>query len=223
VLRVKAGEKLLLLDGAGKSREVEVAEVERHVIRVTPRGRVLSLPRTKPDITLFQCVAKAARMEWAVEKAGELGVATFVPVVSTNCVVKSPGAETQARWQRIADSALEQCNGVWRTEVAPVCSWGEAMERVRGVQPTFVGALGELGIRNEELGIRRKTLPMRDCLSTIPPEKAGLFVGPEGDFTTEEMEALMGADVIPVSLGERILRTETAAIFGIVMMNGMWK
>ena len=97
------------------------------------------------------------------------------------------------------------------------------MEKVKGIRPTFVGALeienAECTMHNAQCAIS----PMRDRLIASPPEQAGWFVGPEGDFTKEELGMLLGAGVIPVSLGERILRTETAAIFGVVMMNGLWK
>ena len=210
VLRIKQGEKLSLLDGAGHRKEAVVAEVSRHTVRVATCGNVETVARAWPDITLFQCVIKNASMDWVVEKAAELGVATLVPVVAQRSVVKHDEGAVNKRWQRIADSALEQCGNVWRMDIAPVCGFPSALQLARGIVPTFVGALSA------------DAKPIRDALAFAgASERMGWFVGPEGDFSEEELFSLCSSGAIPVTLGKNVLRSETAAVFGLSVMRAL--
>ena len=209
VLRIGEGERLLILDGVGHRKEVVVTEVSRHAARVRSCGGVETVPRARPEITLFQCVIKNARMDWIVEKAAELGVATLVPVVSRHCVVRHEEGVVVDRWQRIADGALEQSNGAWRMTVAPVCGFASALDAMRGSVPVFVAALSP------------GAMPLRDAFPKDAPGRVGWFVGPEGDFSEEELARLCAAGAIPVTLGQNILRSETAAMFGLSVIRGM--
>jgi 16S rRNA (uracil1498-N3)-methyltransferase len=187
-----------------------VLDIARHGVRCEARGTVETLPASSPAITLFQCVAKGARMEWLVEKAVELGAAAIVPVLSRHAVVKLPPGARVERWDRIADSALEQSNGVWRTRVEPVQDWKAALALVRTLQPTFVAAL------TPSARLLREVLAP---LTAQPPAAVAWFVGPEGDFAADELSSLLAAGAIPVSLGPRILRTETAALYGLCALS----
>jgi len=211
VLRVAPGERLSLLDGKGHRKETVVTEVSRHAVRVQACGAVETVPRARPEITLFQSVIKNARMDWVIEKAVELGVTRLIPVMTRRCVVKHKEGVVNDRWQRLADSALEQCDGAWRMTVAPVSVFASALHLMRDVSSMFVASLSP--------GAK----PMRDVLPDEPPERIGWHVGPEGDFTDEEMDALCSMSAIPVTLGRNILRSETAAMFGLSVIKANYK
>lgn len=203
VLRVRQGERVLLLDGAGRQLEARIAETSRRLVRCEPCGPLRTVPRNGPSVTLFQCVAKASHMEWLVEKAVELGAEELVPVVSRHTVARPPEGERVARWDRLADAALEQCAGAWRTTMAPVYSWTQALELIRSFQGTVIACALPPG-----------TPPLQDVLET-PGVRGGpyaLVVGPEGDFSNEELEQLANAGARFAGLGPTVLRTDTAAI-----------
>ena len=201
VLRARPGERVLLLDGRGRQLEAAVAEATRREVRLEACGSVRTLPRTGPSVTLFQCVAKATHMEWLVEKAVELGADALVPVVSRNCVVRPDIGERVARWDRIADAALEQCGAAWLMDIDPAHSWAQALERIRAFEGTVIACALPPG-----------TPPLRDVLAE---EHAGigryaLIVGPEGDFADGELDDLRAAGARFAGLGPTVLRTDTA-------------
>lgn len=202
VLRVRPGERVLLLDGAGRQLEATVAEASRREVRCEPCGSVRTLPRPGPSVTLFQCVAKASHMEWLVEKAVELGAEELVPVVSRNCVVRPGAGERVGRWDRIADAALEQCAAAWRMRIAPAHTWAQALERIRAFDGLVVACALPPG-----------TPPLREVLANAVPRPAhyALVVGPEGDFADEELAQVAKAGARFAGLGPTVLRTDTAA------------
>ena len=205
VLRVRPGEPLELLDGEGHILPATIGDSSKREVRVLPSGPVQTIPRTPPDVTLFQCVAKASHMEWLVEKAVELGAVELVPVLSRNCVSRPEAGSTVARWERIAAAALEQCGGPWRMRIAPVHTWAQAIERVR----TFPGAVLTAALPEGTPPIRTVLDGLRDLPN---PRTYALFVGPEGDFADFELDELSAAGSRFVGLGPTVLRTDTAVV-----------
>ena len=209
VLRVSEGEPVRLVDGRGNMRAAVAVSVSKGGVVCEFRGGVGTLPRPRPHITLFQCVAKPVRMDWLVEKAQELGVERIVPVVSERVVARMRRGEKQDRWGRIVASALRQCGGAWLTDVAPVEDWAGAIEEMLCFPgPVLIGALSDaarpIGEVLESIGVSGRG------------ESAGWLIGPEGDFAPGELtEALALQNAIAVSLGGNVLRVETAAIFAI--------
>lgn len=205
VLRPKAGEEIELFDGAGATR----------VYRWDGSGLVAARaavhhPRAAMALTLFACVTKGSRWDWTIEKSVELGVSRIVPVISDRCIVRLEAREREAkaeRWRRIAEDAARQSDAVWLPEILAAVDFPAALELVRTCGRVFVGALTEppppplLTAVTQSSGLR----------------SAGLFVGPEGDFTPEELGALL-ACAEPTSFGPTILRAETAAIFGLSVL-----
>jgi 16S rRNA (uracil1498-N3)-methyltransferase len=174
-----------------------------------PRGGVETLPRPPVEITLFQCIAKPARMDWLLEKAVELGVSRIVPIISAHAVVRVDPGVKQERWQRIAEAALRQCACGWMTEIEAPLKWSDALARMGSFQgKLLVGALiGETRSAGDVL------MEMRDRGFRSP---VGWLIGPEGDLSAEELAAAVSiARAIPVSFGTQVLRVETAAVFGV--------
>ena len=209
VLRARPGDAVRLVDGRGSAREAAVAAVTRREVSVELRGGVLTPPPPAARVTLFQCVAKPARMDWLLEKAAELGAARIVPILSARTVARLRPGETPERWRRILDAALCQCNAAWGTELEPAVDWPGALERMRALGgPLFVGSLAPGALPMGEALLAR-----RDALRAGP---VGWLVGPEGDFAPDELaSALALPGAVPVTLGNRVLRVETAAVFGL--------
>lgn len=208
VLRVKAGDEIRLLDGVGHGCSASVASVSRNSVICTMHGVIETLPSPPIAITLFQCVAKTSRMEWLIEKAAELGVTTIVPVLSARTVVRMDEGVKLQRWHRLAESALRQSGGGWLTVVEPPVKWETALARMQSFgKPLLVGALDE---RAKPLG--EVLLAMR----STAPNAVGWVIGPEGDFTLEELEQVLAIQAAAaVSFGKQVLRVETATLFGV--------
>ncbi len=210
VLRPKPGEEIELFDGRGATRVYRVAGAG-----LTAAGAVTRHPRSGTRLTLFACVTKGSRWDWTIEKAVELGVSRIVPVISDRCIVRLPMDERAAkaeRWRRIAEDAARQSDAVWLPEVLPAVDFPAALEWVRACDRVFVGALTTPPPPALLEAVQRS-------LGGLSPDGCGLglFVGPEGDFTPEELSALLEI-AVPTSFGPTILRAETAAIFGLSVL-----
>jgi len=215
VLRVGVGNRVVLFDGRGRTRTVVVSDARRHSLTLSATEPVVEYPRPRCALTLFVCISKGNRMDWTVEKAVELGVAAIAPVLSERSVVRLDADDRPAktgRWTRVAEEAARQCGAVWLPDMLTPMVFADALPFVTRASPVFVAALAP--------GVR----PLREALATYaaPPEQAGWFVGPEGDFTPAELDALRAAGAIPVSLGRHVLRAETACLYGLCALNCAW-
>ena len=214
VLRVKPNDRIQLFDGQGHTREVTVTAAEKRGLTVTAAVAVVEHPRAACPLTLFVCVSKGKRMDWTVEKAVELGVSEIVPVISDRTIVRVGADDADAkadRWMRVAEEAARQCGAAWLPQIHPPTTFSDSLARVGEVSPVFVAALSP------------GAALLRDAVSACPPPKqAGWFVGPEGDFTPDELGALLKAGAIPVSLGQNVLRAETACLYGLCVLNCFW-
>jgi len=206
VLRPERDELVELFDGRGRTRcyrwngsglEATAAVVED----VRPTG----------SLTLFACVTKGSRWDWTIEKATELGATRIVPVISDRTIVRLPRAERAAkreRWQRIAEDAARQSDARWLPEILEAVDFRDVLPLVRETT-CFVGAL--------------TTPPSPSLLSavssylTLRPSSLSVFIGPEGDFTPEELRSLLDI-AVPTSFGPTVLRAETAAIFALSVL-----
>ena len=218
VMRARPGDEVSLVDGRGARRTARVSGASRSEIRLEGVGGVETEPRPSPQITLFQCVAKPSRMDWLLEKAVETGVFRIVPVVSSRVVSRIAPGERPVRWQRIVDAALGQCGSAWGPELAPAVSWAEAMERIAAFPGfVFAGALSE-GAPPVARAMAEKFGGAGAAENVDGELPVGWAIGPEGDFSPEELrQAAALPNVVPVSLGPRILRVETAAVFAVAV------
>jgi 16S rRNA (uracil1498-N3)-methyltransferase len=151
-------------------------------------------------------------MELILEKATELGASIIRPVVTARVVSRlndGQRKERRKRWQKIVLSAARQCGTCWIPEVAPIEDFAKAMLHVGSLDVVLMGALTVEArpLRHVLAGVRRRS-----------PRSVGLLVGPEGDLSPSEVERAVGAGAVPVSLGPRVLRVETAALFGMSVL-----
>ena len=211
VLRPKDGEEIELFDGKGRWRVYSFGG-DRDV--AAPLNAVSSISSTSTSslhLTLFACVTKGSRWDWTIEKATELGVTRIVPVISERTIVRIPKAERAAkreRWMRIAEDAARQSDAKWLPEICEAVDFRDALPLVRETT-CFIGALTNPPSPPLPLAIKQSNN------QTI--KQFGVFIGPEGDFTPEELQALMEI-ATPTSFGPTILRAETAAIYAVSVL-----
>ena len=215
VLRPESGEQIELFDGHGGSR---VYAWRDGLCAVSSISRMARAPRT---LTLFACVTKGSRWDWTIEKATELGVTRIVPVISDRTIVRIPKDERAAkreRWQRIAEDAARQSDAKWLPEICEAVDFRDSIALVRETT-CFIGALTTPPSPPLISAVKRSIEASKQ--STNPNNRTinqfSLFVGPEGDFTPEELAALMEI-ATPTSFGPTILRAETAAIFAVSVL-----
>ena len=214
VLRPKPGEEIELFDGCGRTRRYRW-NAARGVLDA-PLPLVCATVRPFP-LTLFACVTKGSRWDWTIEKAVERGVSRIVPVISDRCIVRLAADEREAkaeRWRRIAEDAARQSDAVWLPEVLAPVDFPRALELVKGTDRVFVGALTNPPPPPLLEAVAQSHARTREHADNC---SLGLFVGPEGDFTPEELASLL-AIATPASFGPTILRAETAAIFGLSVL-----
>lgn len=215
VLRIRPGERVTLFDGQGRTRRAAVTAAEKNGLSFAAEEPPQIHPRPPCAVTLFVCVSKGKRMDWTVEKAVELGVSHIVPVISDRTIVRLGAEESENkadRWLRIAEEAARQCGAAWLPQIDPPVPFKDSLPLVQAAFPVFVAALSPAA------------KPLRQALaaSAAPPPRAGWFVGPEGDFTSAELDSLLAAGAVPVSLGGRVLRAETACLYGLCVINCSW-
>ncbi|MDH7490335.1 MAG: 16S rRNA (uracil(1498)-N(3))-methyltransferase [Anaerolineae bacterium] len=204
VLRMSPGAHIVVLDNSGWEYEVELTEVAPQGARGRIVSRSLSTTEPRTKITLYQSFLKGQRFEFVLQKGTELGIVEFVPVISARCVVSSlEHAEHKApRWEKIIREAAEQSRRGRLPELAPALFFREACLRA-----TRAGQLALIPWEGET------TTGLRHALDRTPrPFSVSLFVGPEGGFEEAEIALARDAGVIPVRLGPRILRAETAGL-----------
>lgn len=217
VLRLRDGDAIELFDGRGLTRLARATGSGRHQLTLAAAAEPVHHPPPACRLALFACVSKGARMDWTVEKAVELGVSRIVPVISEHTVVRLDETDAEGktgRWTRVAVEAARQSGAAWLPTVDAPRPLTACLPLVAAVSPVFVAALTPDAVPLRQVLARWRDGP--------PPATAGWFVGPEGDFTPEELRLLFQEGAIPVSLGSQILRTETAAIWGLCVLGSEW-
>lgn len=205
VLRMRIGEKVTVSDGNNKQYlcEVERYEETEAVLHIIEEQQVDTELTSK--IYLFQGLPKQDKMELIVQKAVELGVYEVIPVSTRRAVVKLDEKKAKKkveRWQQIAESAAKQAGRGYIPTVAAVQSFKEALETAKELDVVLIPY--ELAKGMQET---------KEIISKIQPgQSVGIFIGPEGGFEKEEVEASLEIGAKAITLGKRILRTETAGL-----------
>ncbi|MBE3561412.1 MAG: 16S rRNA (uracil(1498)-N(3))-methyltransferase, partial [Ktedonobacteraceae bacterium] len=212
VLRLAAGEQLILLDNSGDELLCTVVRSERTGVEVEVLERRSGLYESPVRIVLCQGLLKSARFEWILEKGTELGVSTFVPVLCRRSTagLEETGSSKIQRWQRILQEATEQCGRARIPELLPTRQLMQAFHDIPDRALAFIPWEEE-----RELGLRAALQEALHGLSkheTAQQLTVVLFIGPEGGFLAEEVELARKYGVRAVTLGPRIMRAETAAI-----------
>ena len=212
VLRLKVGEQVTVSDG---SEREYVCEIEKYIENAA-QLRVIDILDSNAElptqITLYQGYPKGDKLELIIQKAVELGAVRIVPVMTRRSVVKLDAkkvAKKVARWQQIAESAAKQSKRMLIPEIHEVMTYKEAL--------AFAGHLDVKLIPYELAKGMKET---REILNELRPgQSIGIFIGPEGGFEEEEVSKALEVGAHAITLGRRILRTETAglAILSVLM------
>jgi 16S rRNA (uracil1498-N3)-methyltransferase len=211
VLRLAPGDPITLFNGEGGEFTATLASVEKKRIHVeikTFSPREIELPYA---ITIAQALPEASKMDWIIEKAVELGATSIQPLSTQRCVVKlsaERAAKKRVHWQGIMIAASEQ-SGRNRlphlAEPADFNSW-----------------IGQHDLHLRILLTPRAGQSLSDWARHHPPQAVALLVGPEGGFTEAEENAACAQGVLALSMGPRVLRTETAALAAVAALNAVW-
>lgn len=203
VLRMKPGDRVVLVTSDGRECTGAIATASRGEVS----GRIVSVaPATsEPDvyIELIQCVPKGDKMDLVVQKCVEIGVSRIVPATSQRSIVRwrqDQAERKTSRWRRIAEEASKQCG---RSAVPPIANLVPFEEAVSSA-PEDALKLIPFELENEST--------LKSALERTHPAKVVICIGPEGGFGVSEVDAARSRGFVPVTLGRRILRTETAGL-----------
>ncbi len=200
VLRLRIGDCVQLCDGQGNECDASISAIAPDA--VTFETQPWRRAKSEPDVsvTLFQCLPKAGKMETIIQKCVELGACGFVPVQSERCVVvlKPPYEGRIERWQRVSEEAAKQS----RRGIVPVVALPEPLKSLDF--SAFDTVL--VAYENEH------TVSLKQALRSGAHKTIAIVIGPEGGFSEEEIAILTTRGATSVSLGTRILRTETAGM-----------
>lgn len=211
VLRLNAGENITLFNGEGGEYTATLSTIEKkraYADIKTFSPREVELPYA---VTLAQALPEGAKMDWIIEKAVELGTTAIQPIAAQRCVVRlssERATKKMEHWEGIIAAAAEQ-SGRNRlphlTEPVPFTDW----------------------IRRQNLHHRillspRANQSLSDWARHHPPQAVALLIGPEGGFTAEEEKAALEQGALALSMGQRVLRTETAGLAALAALNAVW-
>ena len=218
VLRLGPGDRVRIFNGQGEEYLAQIQELSGQRVRLALE-ELLETQSTSREadlsIVLCQGIPKGDKMELILQKGTELGVMRFIPLLTERTIVQLAEARVekrQQRWQRVAAAASRQCQRVLVPQVETARPLTEVLE---SIPP---GELGLIPWENEtEMSLKKV---IRNWIGSPPP--VWVFIGPEGGFTTTEVHQARKAGVIPVSLGPRILRTETAGLAVLSLLLYEW-
>lgn len=201
VLRLKTGDVIQICNGNGKECDAQITSISKDTVEAETKEWRLSASEPLTKITLFQCLPKAGKMEIIIQKCVELGVNAVVPVQSERCVVvlKPPYESRIERWQRVSEEASKQSRRGMIPSVSEPC----ALQNLSF--ESFDTVL--VAYEDERTVTLKSVLKSSKCMRSV-----AIIIGPEGGFSENEIGLLETKGARCVSLGPRILRTETAGM-----------
>ena len=222
VLRVAEGERVECVDGAGRWYAARVAHRSKRQLRlaIVDQGEE---PPSALAVRLMPALIKPERFDWLVQKAAELGADRISPIVTARGLVRLPSdrvAVRVSRWRRIAAEAVQQCGRATAPAIDSPVTFQEAVSLLgSGLRATAASPPERSSPEPRAPSLlllptlAAATVPLREALSRRPDmSSAAVLIGPEGDFTAEEVALAQRYGAVPVSLGRRTLRSETAAV-----------
>jgi len=209
VLRVRCGERVSVLDGAGRELHCEVRATDRKSVEVSVLEEV-SMPPLPFQLTLLQAIPKGKLIEEIIQKATELGTHRIVPIVSERAIARfddHSASAKAAKWRLVAIEAVKQCGNAWLPQVDAPTALSQFLARQEKFELSLVASLqGDGCLAGEQI---RHFAARHGRM----PASVSVWVGPEGDFTPAELEAIRTWGAMPITLGRFVLRCETAAVY----------
>ena len=207
VLRLKVNDEIIISDGRGRDYRCQISVMDHEKVVADILDVCDNFAELETGITLFQGFPKADKMEWIIQKTVELGVTRIVPVMTKRTVVKLDAKKAGKKTERYA-AAKQSGRGIIPEVTAPV-TWKEALAMAKELDMNMIPYEEAEGVAYS-----------KEVFASIKGKKSiGIFIGPEGGFAREEVETAVAMGAKMVTLGHRILRTETAgmAVMSIIM------
>jgi 16S rRNA (uracil1498-N3)-methyltransferase len=210
VLRMRPGDHIVLLDNSGWAVEVELDQLTPQSVQAHPvhRWQPQTEPRTR--LCLYQALTSEKKLDWVLQKGTELGAACFTPTITRRSLLQGDVSENKLeRWRRILTEAAEQSGRARIPELTPPMSLEQALSQAADGHLSLIAT------------VEPTARPLRAVLESqaAAPQQVDLFIGPEGGFEPAEIELARQQGVQPISLGPRILRTETAGIVALAAIS----
>lgn len=208
VLRGKPGDIITVCDGEGMDYECELVNITKNIVTAEIKDIFTNNNEPEIKITLYQGLPKADKMELVIQKCIEIGVDRIVPVKTEHTVVKLDNKEEKKliRWNKIAEAAAKQCGRGKIPVVDSIMSFNDAVSQAKSMDGAIIPYE-----RERKRGLKGFT-------DSFNGKTIGVFIGPEGGFSQKEIDTAIAAGIKPVTLGRRILRTETAGLVAAVIL-----
>jgi 16S rRNA (uracil1498-N3)-methyltransferase len=211
VVRLAPGEAITVFNGEGGEYTAVLQTVEKRRASAEIKAHTARDAELPYAVTVAQALPEASKMDWIIEKAVELGAAAFQPLAARRCVVKLSGDRAEkkfAHWQGVIVSASEQSGRNRLAQLAPV--------------DEFKDWIAQQDMHRRVILTPRASQSLADWARHQPPQALTIMVGPEGGFSDDEENLAVAQGALPLSMGPRILRTETAALAALAALNASW-
>jgi 16S rRNA (uracil1498-N3)-methyltransferase len=211
VVRLAPGESITLFNGEGGEYTAVLHTVEKRRASAEIKAHTARDAELPYAVTVAQALPEASKMDWIIEKAVELGAAAIQPLAARRCVVKLSGDRAEkklAHWQGVIVSASEQSGRNRLAQLAPV--------------DEFKDWIAQQDLHRRVILTPRASQSLADWARHQPPQALTIMVGPEGGFSDDEENLAVAQGALPLSMGPRILRTETAALAALAALNASW-
>lgn len=208
VLRSKIDEEIIVCDGYGTDYRCRLIGINKRQVLCEILEKYANENEPELKITLYQGLPKGDKMELVIQKCIEIGVDRIVPVITENTVVKigDKADKKNIRWNKIAESAAKQCGRGKIPHVEKIMTFSEAVEDAKELEKAIIPYEKETKTSIKKFAKESKV------------KSIGVFIGPEGGFSDSEIELCQKSNITSVSLGKRILRTETAGLVTSVIL-----
>ena len=216
VLRIQDRECIVVLDGAGHELRCEVRGHQRESVSLQVLERKV-IPPLPFSITLLQAIPKGKIIESIIQKATELGGSCVVPLLTERVVRQFDDDKSESKvdhWRSIAIESIKQCGSVWLPRIETPISVTDFLGRREKFELSLIASL-DADSRHPSVWFRG----FRERTKKTNPESICIWVGPEGDFTSAELSAVKSAGAFPITLGPVVLRSETAAVYCLSVVN----
>jgi len=210
VMRLKAKDKVVTFDGTGKEYIGIIKEIGKKSIIIDVSGTREAIKTSAPRTTLIQAIPKREKIEYLIEKATELGVGAILPVLTERTIPdwdEDKKASRVVRWRKIAREASKQCGRLDIPRITEIMRFSDIIndEKFSGLKLIAV--------------LQDDTEPIRKVLKDFKGDDVYIAIGPEGDFTPDEVKYALERGFKPVSLGLRVLKSDTAGLFALSAIN----
>ncbi|MDD5421995.1 MAG: 16S rRNA (uracil(1498)-N(3))-methyltransferase [Candidatus Omnitrophota bacterium] len=210
VMRLKEADRVVVFDGTGREYSGVIKEAARNRLSIGILETREILSKTAGVITLIQSIPKKEKMDYIVEKATELGVSRIMPVLTGRTIPKwgesKKGVHVE-RWRKIAKEASKQCGRADIPAIGDITEFQDCLKDAGGHSLSLIAALDD------------DSMKLKDVLHSFNGDKISIAIGPEGDFTADEIRAARESGFKLISLGQRVLKSDTAGLSVLAVLN----